>query len=235
MKKVIMGLFLLAIVVAVIIAEYPNLLDKNEKFVFDASEVEEFNQSEGYGIIVSKKDIVLEKGTTESFDIIFTNPDESSIREYIHCEDQADIVTVKYSMYKDHKITVEVDALKEGTTEIEICDYNYRNITKIVKVTVIDSKNTNSEITKELAYEGIYNYCHSEYDWTISEDNPSIMYLEMGEDTKNGYKVIFRSYTGSFVYFYVNKKDGSVRVTEYNPILKVEEETKSINIYDYLN
>ena len=27
-----------------------------------------------------------------------------------------------------------------------------------------------STITAEMAYEGISNYCHSEYDWSIAED-----------------------------------------------------------------
>ena len=32
-----------------------------------------------------------------------------------------------------------------------------------------------SEITAEMAYEGVSNYCHSAYDWSIAKDNPSIM------------------------------------------------------------
>ena len=64
------------------------------------------------------------------------------------------------------------------------------------------SKNS---ITEEMAYEGVYNYCHSEYDWSVAEDNPGIMYLEMGEETETEYQVIFRSYTGTFVCFHVDK------------------------------
>ena len=26
-----------------------------------------------------------------------------------------------------------------------------------------------------MAYEGVSNYCHSKYDWSIAEDNPDIM------------------------------------------------------------
>ncbi len=36
-----------------------------------------------------------------------------------------------------------------------------------------------------MALKGVSNYCHSAYDWSAAEDNPSIMYVEMGEDTKN--------------------------------------------------
>ena len=30
-----------------------------------------------------------------------------------------------------------------------------------------------------MAYEGVSNYCHSAYDWSIAKDNPSIMYVQM--------------------------------------------------------
>lgn len=91
-----------------------------------------------------------------------------------------------------------------------------------------------SGITAEMAYEGVYNYCHSVYDWSIAEDNPSMMYLEMGEESETGYQVIFHSYTGALVYFYVDKSDGTTRMTEYVPTLNIENEAGSISLYDYL-
>ena len=92
----------------------------------------------------------------------------------------------------------------------------------------------NTGITKEMAYEGVNNYCHEVYDWSIAKDNPSIMYVEMGEETGTEYQVIFRSYTGSFVYFYVNKEDGTTRVKEVVPNLDIEEEKGTIQLSDYL-
>ena len=47
-------------------------------------------------------------------------------------------------------------------------------------------------ITAEMAYEGVNNYCHSTYDWSVAEENPSIMYVTMGEETETEYQVIFR-------------------------------------------
>jgi len=91
-----------------------------------------------------------------------------------------------------------------------------------------------NNITEETAYEGVYNYCHSEYDWSIAEDNPDIMYLEMGEETETEYQVIFRSYTGTFVYFHVDKSTGTTRLTEYVPSLEIEEDAGTIDLYDYL-
>ena len=89
-------------------------------------------------------------------------------------------------------------------------------------------------VTEENAYEGVSNYCHQTYDWSIAQENPSIMYVTMGEETASEYQVIFRSYTGAFVHFYVDKKTGTTRMVEKVPNLDVEEETGTINLFDYL-
>ena len=85
-----------------------------------------------------------------------------------------------------------------------------------------------------MAYEGVNNYCHKEYDWSPAEENPSIMYVAMGDETESEYKVIFRSYTSSFVYFYVDKTSGTTRMVESVPSLNIENETGTINLFDYL-
>ena len=91
-----------------------------------------------------------------------------------------------------------------------------------------------SEITAEMAYEGVSNYCHSAYDWSVAKENPSIMYVQMGEETDSAYQVVFRSYTGAFVNFYVNKTSGTTRMEEYVPTLDVRNEAGTIEIIDYL-
>ena len=99
------------------------------------------------------------------------------------------------------------------------------------------SKGTNepqSKITAEMALEGVSNYCHSEYDWSMAKDNPDIIGLQMGEETDSAYQVVFRSYTGAFVNFYVNKKSGTTRMEEYVPTLDVRNETGTIELFDYL-
>ena len=90
-----------------------------------------------------------------------------------------------------------------------------------------------SIITAEMAYEGVNNYCHSAYDWSIAKENPSIMYVEMGEETDSAYQVVFRSYTGTLVYFYVDKTSGTTRIVERVPSLGVEEEVGSFELSDY--
>ena len=97
-----------------------------------------------------------------------------------------------------------------------------------------EANTTKSEITAEMAYEGVSNYCHSTYDWSIAKDNPSIMYVQMGEETDSAYQVVFRSYTGAFVNFYVNKTSGTTRMEEYVPTLDVRNEAGTIDIFDYL-
>ena len=61
------------------------------------------------------------------------------------------------------------------------------------------------------------------------------MGLEMGEDTDSTYQVVFRSYTGAFVNFYVDRTNGMTRVVEYVPALNVKEEIGTINLFDYLD
>ena len=94
---------------------------------------------------------------------------------------------------------------------------------------------TKSEITAEIAYEGVNNYCHSEYDWSIAKENRDIMYVQMGEETDSAYQVVFRSYTGAFVNFYVNKASGTTRMEEYVPALNVKSDAGTIDIFDYLD
>ncbi len=99
------------------------------------------------------------------------------------------------------------------------------------------SKGTNEsqrKITAEMALEGVSNYCHNEYDWSIAKDNPDIMGVEMGEETDSTYQVVFRSYTGAMVNFYVNKESGTTRMEEYVPSLNVREEAGTIDLFEYL-
>ena len=156
MKKIIIRIIIVLIVAAIAIVLISNFSTKPNPEVENSSSSASNAESEkvenatsntstteskeepkeGYEINVSEKEIIIEKGAEASFDITFTNPDETSIREYIHCEDQDDIIVVKYTPLEDSKITVEIKALKEGTTEIVVCDYNYPDVKEIVKVNV---------------------------------------------------------------------------------------------------
>ncbi len=108
---------------------------------------------------------------------------------------------------------------------LEGCNISQNNVdseTSSVGLTKSESKNV---ITKDMAYNGVNNYCHITYDWSVAKDNPSIMSVEMGEETDTEYQVIFRSYTGSFVYFYVDKSNGITKMVDYVPDLDIKEES----------
>ena len=96
------------------------------------------------------------------------------------------------------------------------------------------TKESQSKITTEMAYEGVSNYCHSEYDWSIAKENPGIMGVQMGEETDSAYQVVFRSYTGAIVNFYVDKTNGTTRMEEYVPTLDVRKDAGTIELFDYL-
>ena len=104
----------------------------------------------------------------------------------------------------------------------------------VVQSSDAQTEDTLRTITKEMAFEGVNNYCHKEYDWSVAEDTPDIMYLTMGEETDSTYQVVFRSYTGAFVHFYVNKTSGTTRIVEKVPNLNIEEESGTIDLFDYL-
>jgi hypothetical protein len=111
------------------------------------------------------------------------------------------------------------------------CNNNKVNDTQSTDVQTEDTLRT---ITEEMAYEGVNNYCHKEYDWSVAKDNPDIMFVQIGEETDSAYQVVFRSYTGAFVHFYVDKTSGTTKMVEKVPSLNVEEETGTINLFDYL-
>ena len=111
------------------------------------------------------------------------------------------------------------------------CNNNKVNDTQSTDVQTEDTLRT---ITEEMAYEGVNNYCHKEYDWSIAKDNPDIMFVQIGEETDSAYQVVFRSYTGAFVHFYVDKTSGTTKIVEKVPNLNVEEEAGTINLFDYL-
>ena len=111
------------------------------------------------------------------------------------------------------------------------CRNNQSGVTQSSDVQTEDTLRT---ITKAMAFEGVNNYCHKEYDWSVAKDDPDIMYVQMGEETDSAYEVVFRSYTGAFVHFHVDKTSGRTKMVEKVPSLNVEEEAGTIDLYDYL-
>ena len=118
---------------------------------------------------------------------------------------------------------------------IQIILIGYCNFTPNVSPSSdVQMEDTLRTITAEMAFEGVNNYCQQEYDWSVAKDNPDIMYLQMGEETDSTYQVVYRSYTGAFVHFYIDKTNGTTKMVEKVPSLNVEEDAGTINLFDYL-
>ena len=98
--------------------------------------------------------------------------------------------------------------------------------------------NTSTTLTEEDIFKAVDNYCHLKYDYT-NFDNTDLgkdsNHIEKEEESENEYKFVFTSYTGSKVNFYINKLDGTTKITEYVPTLDIEEEVETINIQNYVN
>ena len=90
------------------------------------------------------------------------------------------------------------------------------------------------EITAAMAYEGVSTYCQIEYGWRPGGDTGLVTELSMGEETDSEHLVVYRSYTGAIVRFYVDKASGLTRVKEYVPMLDIEEDAGSFDLFDYL-
>lgn len=89
-------------------------------------------------------------------------------------------------------------------------------------------------ITADMACEGVSNYCHSNYDWSPAEASPDLMSVTLGEENDSTFQVVFRSYTGSLTFFYVNKTSGSTKMVEYVPALDIEQDAGTFDLHDWL-
>ncbi len=95
-------------------------------------------------------------------------------------------------------------------------------------------KPAESGFTKETALEAVGNYCRETYGWDPEESDPAVMYLEVSEETETELLLIFRSYTGAFVHFRVDKATGTAKMTEVVPALGIEDEAGTLDLQDYL-
>lgn len=129
-------------------------------------------------------------------------------------------------------IVLLLSSCRQGKTEAP--EAQPTETTQPTQPTETTEKAQPTGITAEMAYEGVNNYCHQEYDWSVAKDNPSIMSVTMGEETDSAYQVVFRSYTGALVYFYVDKASGTTKMVEHVPALNIENEAGTIELVDYL-
>ena len=92
-------------------------------------------------------------------------------------------------------------------------------------------------VTDEQALSAVKQYCYS--------SNPELeriesageypVYWDVSSSDKQEIVVLFRSYTGALIRYYVNPSSGDVYVTEFMPGLSLDEERtgESFNVWDY--
>lgn len=101
-----------------------------------------------------------------------------------------------------------------------------------------ETADATAPITEEQAAEAIRNYCISENpelaEMVESEDN--MAYWDASTTDAGEICVLYRSYTGALIRYYVNPETGDTYVTEQVPgIIDEEQKTdETLNIKDYI-
>ncbi len=94
------------------------------------------------------------------------------------------------------------------------------------------------DITEDQALEAVKEYCHINNPdlKDIEDDEEYPTYWEVSTNEDNQIVVLFRSYTGALVRYYVDPTTGETYVTEFVPGITDEEERtdESFNIKDYM-
>ena len=95
---------------------------------------------------------------------------------------------------------------------------------------------TESSVEKELIETAVMNYFKADSpDYEIDTEHGE--YWEVVPGDNGEIKVIHRSYTGAFNYYYVDPATGETYVTEFVPgIIDEEQKTgETFNVNDYMN
>ena len=154
--------------------------------------------------------------------------------------------------YDENGNIIETEILKDSTyygyenltykysykTKEELKNYQYE--TDIDNETnIINDEKSNYIITTDQAYNAVKNYCFSENPALkeMYDSGEYYIYWCGDDDIVNGeYRVTYRSYTGSFVFHYVNMLTGDVKTSQLVPGIIDEETTPDYeyNALDYL-
>ena len=112
----------------------------------------------------------------------------------------------------------------------------------VVQTEVIDETPTadteNNLISDDQAITAIKNYCHiSNPDLeNIEKEGEYPVYWEVQSSDENEIVVLFRSYTGAQIRYYIDPVSGDTYVTEFVPGITSEEEKtdEELNVKDYM-
>ena len=101
-----------------------------------------------------------------------------------------------------------------------------------------ESDKKNETLTDEQAYTAVRNYCilanPDLEDIAASEEAP--VYWEITSSDEQQIVVLFRSYTGALIRYYIDRATGDATVTEFVPGITSEEQQtdEHFNVKDYL-
>ena len=92
-------------------------------------------------------------------------------------------------------------------------------------------------LSDEQAVAAIQKYCYSanpELEDMV-ESGEDTIYWELSSSDEQEIVVVYRSYTGSVNYYYIERSTGETYVTEFVPGISEEEERtdESFNVWDY--
>lgn len=103
-------------------------------------------------------------------------------------------------------------------------------------VCLIGCKTNNRKITDEIALSSIKNYCYMNFPDLKEIEEEHMVYWEVDSSSDEEVVILFRSYTGAIVKYYINKLSGETYVTEtVKGISEEEKRTDEVfNINDYI-
>lgn len=130
-------------------------------------------------------------------------------------------------------VTVEIETTEDMTTEGET--------TEVITTEIFGQEISNSQSSKELDRDqtlaAIERFCREQNpDLNNMSQDEYFFYWELTSETEQEYVVTYRSYTGSFTYFHVNKATGEVTTMEYVPGITDGEVpgAEKFQIWDYI-
>lgn len=108
-----------------------------------------------------------------------------------------------------------------------------------LNVCLLGCVENNKKINNENALSAIKNYCYINYPdlKDMEESDDFTTYFEVEKDENEEIVVLFRSYTGAQVRYYIDVESGETYVTEFVPYITEKEEKtdETFNIRDYIN
>ena len=112
-----------------------------------------------------------------------------------------------------------------------------RRFSYILNTLAVIDRSSERKLTDEQAVSAVRKYCFSTIpgleDMANSGESP--VYWDVSSSSENETVVVFRSYTGALIHYYINRVTGDTYVTEFVPGIMHEEELtgESLNLWDY--